>query len=170
MTQTWGETVQAGDSRGKSPEAGTISAEKQSFGTERSAGLRRLPTQGPKYSRLCNQKALKGLKLGEIRPVLCFCKITLGDVQTCLFSHVESISQGITQALVMSVAYRKRSWEMAGARAGGRRPPGDPLFTSDFEGIVGILILDAGTGRKLLQTSRTNRRHTDKNLVIRLWE
>lgn len=128
MTQTWGETVQAGDSRGKSPEAGTISAEKQSFGTERSAGLRRLPTQGPKYSRLCNRKALKGLKLGEIRPVLCFCKITLGDVQTCLFSHVESISQGITQALVMSVAYRKRSWEMAGGKGGRKKASWRPFI------------------------------------------
>lgn len=148
---------------GKSPKAGLISAGKWSFETKRrSAGWRRLRTQGPNHSRVCTWKAPTGFKLGKIWPVLCFQKTALGDLFVSLCG--EYLSRN-THDLVISAAHRKRKWEWVGGRSSV-----DPLFTSDSERIIYTLRLDAGTGRKLLQMSRTNLRQTYKNLVTRLWE
>lgn len=148
---------------GKSPKAGLISAGKWSFETKRrSAGWRRLLMQDPKHSRVCTWKALTGFKLGKIWPVLCFW-------ETCLFPCAESISLGIPRIWSSWLPTGRGSGSGWEARAGGRSSV-DPLFTSDSERIIYTLRLDAGTGRKLLQMSRTNLRQTYKNLVTRLWE
>ena len=102
---------------GKSPKAGLISAEKWSFETERrSAGWRRLPTQGPEHSRVCTWKALRGFKLGKIWPVLCFQKTALGD----LFPCAEYLPRN-TQDLVILAAYRKRKWGWVGGKGGRKK-------------------------------------------------
>lgn len=53
---------------------------------------------------------------------------------------------------------------------GGREVFLETLYEPDFEGIMYIPRLEAGTRRRLLHMSRTNLRHTQENLVIRLWE
>lgn len=95
MHRPGGNHPSRGNSIAESPEVRKTSTEKGVSGTEtRSAGLRRSTTQAPKHLRVCNWKALMGFKLGKIRLVLCFWKMTLRDIYTCLFLRAECLSGG----------------------------------------------------------------------------